>query len=144
MLYLLLENENKVIESRTDFNPVFQNHTLVFFLNERHWNIRFKDMLSNLLITLCLPFYRDLLCDLTTSFWSIQYPTFLFTKKLSYTSYSDALVGIFSNNFMIFARVCSALIILPVLLPSFNLFLHYSFHLIYGWWQNNWIIRSSF
>ena len=31
MLYLLLENENKVIESRTDFNPVFQNHTLVFF-----------------------------------------------------------------------------------------------------------------
>ena len=64
-------------------------------------------MLSNLLITLCLPiivtFY--VISPQVSDQSNIQ--LFFLLETTLYTPYSDALVAVFSKHFMIFARVCA-------------------------------------
>ena len=63
-------------------------------------------MLSNLLITLCLPFIVTfyVISPQVSDQSNIQ--LYFLLETTSYTSYSDALVAVLSNNFIIFARVC--------------------------------------
>ena len=67
-LYLLLENKNKVIESRTDFDSVYFKiiqACLSSSKKERHWNIRIRDKFFQSVDNLMLLLF-------TVTFWVIS------------------------------------------------------------------------